>query len=715
MKQEVIVKYNETLDSFSQRLLKFFRSIKRRLTINVHSMGLIDSPATNEPTSHPDFTSATPEPEAAPIIPVQYSNIRQYILSACNLYVDDLKVLYVFPVIDWDFRFQRPQHLARGFACQNYKVFYFTTSFNRTTEPGYTIRSIENNVFEVKLNINIDLNIYTQNMSEEVRNFWLQSIARFETDLGISKKIIKLDHPFWTNFAMLLNGLTIYDCMDDHEGFEDGLDHIMALEKMAIDRCDILVVSSDKLYKKFAPQHRFCVLIENACDYNFFSDVTLLDEVATLKKQLTNMPIIGYFGAIANWFDLECLEYLIETYPDYQFILIGRTDGCEQINKFIDHKNVYLLGEKPYTVLPAYLDLFDICLIPFKIIPLTLATNPVKMFEYLSQGKPVVSTELPEVLKYSEVVYTAKNKFEFAHEIEKALSEKNNPELIKARVTVAKNNSWDGRFMQLTNFINTYEPIEPKVSVIVLTYNNLNLTKNCLYSLYKHTNYNNIEIIVVDNMSSDGSREWLTEFAKEKHNLKLILNNTNAGFSAGNNIGIKQSKGEYVVILNNDTFVSPHWIRSLLRHFADPTVGMVGPATNNIGNQAKISLPNYFTEPDFIKLATYNYYNNFSKTYLMQNGSLAFFCVMIKREVIDKVGLLDEKFGRGWFEDDDYTLRVRSAGYSTIIADDVLIHHEHSASFGKLEDKVRIDLFETNKKYFEEKHNMAWVPHVGTR
>lgn len=646
--------------------------------------------------------------------PLTYGSIDNFILTDVRN-TSNLDVLYVFPVIDWGFRFQRPQHFARGFARQNYKVFYFTTSFNPASEYGYTLRSIENNVMEVRLNVNCEVNIYTQCISEELRQFWIKSIGKFETDFGIVNKFIKLDHPFWIDIACCLDGKVIYDCMDDHEGFEDGLEHVIALEKKAIQLSDYLIVSSDKLYQKFALQHNNCVLIENACDFEFFSKVQSVYEVDELKSKLSGKGVIGYFGAIANWFDLECLEYLVQQFCDYDFILIGHTHGCEEINKLSNLKNVYLLGEKPYNELPSYLELFDICLIPFKIIPLTLATNPVKMFEYLSLGKAVVSTALPEVLKYSSVVYTATDKFEFAEKIKQAFADQYDINLVNSRVEVARSNSWGVRFNQLNNFINNSNVEQPKVSVIVLTYNNLSLTKNCLYSLYKYSNYNNLEIIVVDNLSSDGSREWLCEYAKDKTNFKLILNNVNAGFSAGNNVGIKHATGDYVFILNNDTFVSPNWIRNMLYHFKNKKVGLVGPVTNNIGNQAKIAVPNYLTEADFIKCAIRIHYDNYGKTYQILEGSLAFFCVAIKREVIDSVGMLDEKFGRGWFEDDDYNIRVRAAGYETIIADDVFVHHEHSATFGKLPEGEKLELFEKNRLYFEEKHNIRWFPHATNR
>lgn len=646
--------------------------------------------------------------------PLTYGQVSHFILADVTN-DSNLDILYVFPVIDWDFRFQRPQHFARGFARQDYKVFYFTTSFNQVSEFGYTIRNIENNVFEVRLNVNCEVNIYTSCLGDELKQFWIKSIGKFEADFGIVNKFIKLDHPFWINLARDLGGKIIYDCMDDHEGFEDGLEHIVALEQKAIQLSDYLIVSSDKLYQKFAPIHSNCVLIENACDFDFFSKVKNTQEIHELKAKLSGKGVIGYFGAIANWFDLECLEYLVQQFSDYDFILIGHTNGCEDINKLSSLNNVHLLGEKPYSELPAYLNLFDVCLIPFKIIPLTLATNPVKMFEYLSQGKAVVSTALPEVLKYSSVVYTAQDKFEFVQKIKQAFAESEDINLINSRIEVARNNSWSGRFNQLTNFISNSVIEKPRVSVIVLTYNNLSLTKNCLYSLDKYSNYDNLEVIVVDNLSSDGSREWLCEYAKHKTNFKLILNNINAGFSAGNNIGIKQSTGAYIVVLNNDTFVSPNWVNNLLRHFNDEKVGMVGPVTNNIGNQAKIPVPSYFTEADFLKHATRIHYANYGKVYPMIEGSLAFFCVVIKKEVIDAVGLLDENFGRGWFEDDDYTIRVREAGYQAIIADDVLIHHEHSATFGKLPNQEKLDLFDKNKAYFEQKHNMKWIPHETER
>jgi GT2 family glycosyltransferase/glycosyltransferase involved in cell wall biosynthesis len=645
-----------------------------------------------------------------------YKNCDSSIHHIINLGSSDFlsEILYVFPVIDWSFRFQRPQHFARGLARQGYTVFYFTTSFYLSKIPGYSISSIENNLFEIKLHLNHTVNIYKDNLNSKMLSFLLKSISQLEQDVIISKKIIKIDHPFWIDLATKLNSKIIYDCMDDHEGFEDKLDHLIQLERKAITFSDYLVVSSDRLYQKFSKYNKNCTLVENACDFNFFSQVTKNYEVKEFKQRLTRNGVIGYFGAIANWFDVDIITHLAEVFNNYDIVLIGSTIGCDDVSKLQSYQNIHLLGEKKYVELPVYLNLFDVCLIPFKIIPLTLATNPVKLFEYLAQGKPVVSVDLPEVRKYKDVVYIAYDKYQFVDMVTKAMKDANDISLISKRINVAKNNSWDDRFLKLKDCIRINKTNCPKVSVIVLTYNNLSLTQKCLYSIKKYSNYDNIEIIVVDNMSSDGSREWLLKYSKD-NKIKLLLNELNLGFSAGNNIGIKDATGDYIVILNNDTFVSPNWISNLLKYFKDSTIGMVGPVTNNIGNQAKIELPNYLNEYDFVKSAINRHNNYFNNTYEVVEGSLAFFCVMISREVINKVGLLDENFGRGWFEDDDYSIRAHSAGYRTIIADDVLVHHEHSATFSTLPTGEKLELFERNKKYFEAKHNVIWRQHVTRR
>lgn len=251
---------------------------------------------------------------------------------------------------------------------------------------------------------------------------------------------------------------------------------------------------------------------------------------------------------------------------------------------------------------------------------------------------------------------------------------------------------------------------KPKVSIVVVTYNNLELTKDCLTSMEKFNNYPNCEIIIVDNLSQkDKTREFLVEYEKHHKNVKVILNDINGGFSYGNNIGIKEATGDYVILLNNDTFVTPDWIEHLIAHFdTDMSIGMVGPVTNNIGNEAKIDV-DYKDTSEMIEFAKQLYEKNKGKQYL-DIRVLAFFCVAIKRDVVEQVGLLDEVFGIGMFEDDDYCMRVKKEGYKLVCADDVFIHHHLGATFDKESQEWKQNLFQKNKAIYESKWGM-WIPH----
>lgn len=250
----------------------------------------------------------------------------------------------------------------------------------------------------------------------------------------------------------------------------------------------------------------------------------------------------------------------------------------------------------------------------------------------------------------------------------------------------------------------------PKVSIVIVTYNNLDLTKECLLSMEKYNNYNNCEIIIVDNMSQqDDTRKYLQEYEQSHENVKVILNDINGGFSYGNNIGIKEAMGDFIVLLNNDTYMTPNWIEKLILHFySDEKIGMVGPRTNNIGNEAKIDI-SYKNMDEMVEFSEELYKKNRGIQYT-DIRVLAFFCVAIKREVIEKVGLLDEAFGIGMFEDDDYCERVKKVGYRLVCADDVFIHHHLGATFDKEPAEWKQNLFKKNKAIYESKHG-KWILH----
>jgi GT2 family glycosyltransferase len=246
---------------------------------------------------------------------------------------------------------------------------------------------------------------------------------------------------------------------------------------------------------------------------------------------------------------------------------------------------------------------------------------------------------------------------------------------------------------------------QPKASIIVITYNNLVLTRLCLESVLRNTGYPAYEVIVVDNDSRDGTRQYLESLASCHSHVSIILNDDNLGFPKANNQGISRAAGEYIVLLNNDTVVPRAWLSRLLRHLEDPEVGLVGPGTNSVGNEARlpVSYASWVEMEDFARRRGWDYHRKNTDI-----AMLAMFCVAMRRSVYDRVGPLDEQFGVGMFEDDDYSMRVRAAGLRVVCAADVFVHHFGQAACGKLIESGHYDaIYDENRRRYEAK----WGPH----
>jgi GT2 family glycosyltransferase/Flp pilus assembly protein TadD len=217
------------------------------------------------------------------------------------------------------------------------------------------------------------------------------------------------------------------------------------------------------------------------------------------------------------------------------------------------------------------------------------------------------------------------------------------------------------------------------VSIIILTWNQSAFTQECLTSIERHTPEPH-EVIIVDNGSTDGTVTRLRELVKSRQHYSLIENNENLGFSHGCNQGIEASKGRAILLLNNDTVVTPGWLSGLqecLDSGAD--VGIVGPMTNSISGIQMVPAVGY---SDTAGLDAYAV--DFRKKYRGRRIPLrriVGFCMLFRRELAERVGLLDERFGSGNFEDDDYCLRAALEGYRNLVAGDVFIHHHGSATF----------------------------------
>lgn len=213
-----------------------------------------------------------------------------------------------------------------------------------------------------------------------------------------------------------------------------------------------------------------------------------------------------------------------------------------------------------------------------------------------------------------------------------------------------------------------------KTSIIILTHNQLIITQQCLESIRKHTS-EDYELILVDNGSTDGTVEYLQNQA----DIRTVCNSTNFGFAKGCNQGVEIATGDSMLFLNNDTVVTSNWLGNMLSLLhSSSKIGMIGPVSNNVSGHQKIAV--HYQEISGL--------DEFAQQHCQSNAGqwkrvfrLVGFCLLVKKEVLDDIGVFDEQFGKGSFEDDDLCMRVVKRGYHLRIALDSFVHHIGQVTF----------------------------------
>jgi len=351
----------------------------------------------------------------------------------------------VFSVIDWHFRFQRPQQLAKQLASLGHRVFYLSTEFiYEWHDPGFrVIDSPCSNVFVVQINCRPPHpNIYRDSIPAEQVSFLAESLLQLKSILGIDKMISLVNLPFWRPVVDVLpSDMVVYDCMDHHAGFSTNTSAMLDEETLLLHSANLVITSSQRL-SDIVGSEVPNIIIRNGAEVDFFSNRPKLLEFKSER------PVVGYYGAISDWFDMELVIAAAKTFPGWDFVLVGSTFGCD-VNRALQIPNIKLTGEVPYASLPGYLYAFDVCMIPFLLTELTLCTNPVKVYEYLSAGKPVVATAMPELQLISDIVHVADSKEDFMEKLKVAMEEHSDRLLSKKRSEWALQHDWAARAEQL--------------------------------------------------------------------------------------------------------------------------------------------------------------------------------------------------------------------------------------------------------------------------
>lgn len=249
----------------------------------------------------------------------------------------------------------------------------------------------------------------------------------------------------------------------------------------------------------------------------------------------------------------------------------------------------------------------------------------------------------------------------------------------KAGLKITKITSWPNEKNPIQYHITATKPVvehkTPLVTILILTYNAWKNTAQCISSIKTVTEIP-YKVLVIDNGSTDGTIEHLRADTTLYH----IENSHNLGFAGGFNVGLPLIDTPYFVISNSDVVMTKGWLKRMSEHInEDPKLMAIGPRSNYVSGPQKVNNCSYNTALELIEYA--KYFTTLNLDPIKHIKRLVFFCTLFKKEILSKVGFLDEIFEGGNFEDDDYCMRINKAGFKTAMDNTVFIHHYGSQTF----------------------------------
>lgn len=360
------------------------------------------------------------------------------------------------------------QQIARRFARNNRVLFVepYLTMLSPLTVPEER-HHWQKALFGEALRQTDGLTVYSPPPLLPFRQYnnWIRRINDYFYIHGVRRviKILDFQQPILWSFIhdsgviidQLGDILSIYHCADDWTEMpipHKNTTQIKQLEGQLASRVDLIFSSAEKNTQRLSEFNKRSFYTPNGVDFELFNQA--VSEVFPLPDELIAVPSprLGFIGTLHVWVDFELIEYIASQRPDWSLVLIGpvKTD----VSRLLKYKNVHLLGRKPREQLPQYLQSFDVCLIPFLLNNLTQSVNPLKLYEYLASGKPVISTDLPEVQTAIPFVRIASSKEGFVESVAEIINQGTLG--MKERTAYAHTSSWDARVEILSKLIENY-------------------------------------------------------------------------------------------------------------------------------------------------------------------------------------------------------------------------------------------------------------------
>lgn len=361
----------------------------------------------------------------------------------------DFPDILFLPASDWHTRLQRSQHLASELAQLGHRCFYLNPHLGREFRDPYPVSAkrivsrLMSRVVELHVHLMREPVYHQRCLTRAESAAVVSAIERLFREANSSNPVVIVSLPLWNDVAEMLKQRhgcrVIYDCHDLLEGFHSIGDDLLAAEAKLFALSDSILFSSRWLMDAKIADHDAIAgrseILRNAVraeDFDFLP-----------RRSRSSRRSVGYVGSLDFWFDVESVRLSATRHPEWEFLLFGRIES-DDIHRLSTLPNVRLMGEVPYSTLRFHLGSVDVCMIPFRMSPLTLATNPLKLYEYFACGHPVVSSPLPEVQEFSDLVYIANTPEEFVSQLEAAMAENDLAAAFGRRV-VAERESWSAR------------------------------------------------------------------------------------------------------------------------------------------------------------------------------------------------------------------------------------------------------------------------------
>lgn len=366
-----------------------------------------------------------------------------------------------FGQMNWDFCWTGKQHLMVRLARRGHRILYIDpqweapnrefNTWQRIARPSTAIRTIEPRMY-----------VYTQQISpflpwrfqQQRYPFLLKKLSR---RLGFENPVVFSILPdTYALFRHIPRSALVYYTVDEMTGFgnmsQDEKRSIRRKEEELVRRSQVAIVVSQRLQDRLQKLQPRTYLLPNAVDLDHFGEKRLEEIAPHPFMEGIEPPCLGFIGQIDERMDQGLLQYVARHHPEWTIVLVGRVKNGVNVSILENEPNIHLAGYHAYETLPSFAKAFDVCLIPYRVNAFTRSCCPLKAYEYLATGRPVVSTPLDGLPPHQTAIATASGYDAFVLSVEQALTA-DTAEKKSARLALAEESSWDRRADDLENYI----------------------------------------------------------------------------------------------------------------------------------------------------------------------------------------------------------------------------------------------------------------------